>query len=162
MPRAGSVHSTLAMSPLCGDHQEPINLRPWLPNSLTRPDWCDDMNLWSVRTVRAGSWDRESTTSLLVIFISAAISPSLQHEPIYYGGGWQRDIIFLCRGWQLSCVYIARVCLTSSPTARVCLLVTSVTQQHGGCQNFKDVKPRVSFASIWICRISLTYSIMKF
>ena len=33
--------------------------------------------------------------------------------------------------------------------------------QPGGCQNFKDVKLRVSLISIWICIISLTYSNTK-
>ena len=137
-------------------HQTSINLCPWLPVSLTSPDWCD-MNLGSSKWQEWGPTHNRSLSS--------------SHPAAFTTTFKTRTHQLMCRMAERksffwvgddSCVFISgclhRLCFTPP---RVCLLVKRVTQQpgaQGGCQNFKDVKLRVSFISIWICIISLTYS----
>ena len=124
-------------------HQTSINLCPWLPVSLTSPDWCD-MNLgsskwqeWGPTHNRSLSWSHPAAFT--------TIFKTRTHQLMWRMAERKS---FFCVGDD-SCVFISGCLhrLFFTPP-RVCLLVKRVTQQPGGCQNFKDVKLRVSFISI--------------
>ena len=156
-----SVKSPVTTSQVCEDRfPSDINQSLSLAPSFPDESWLMRHESWFVKMARVGPTHNRSLSSSHPAAFTT-IFKTRTHQLMWRMA--ERKSFF----WvgDDSCVFISgclhRLCFTPP---RVCLLVKRVTQQpgaQGGCQNFKDVKLRVSFISIWICIISLTYSNSK-